>query len=218
VASLLDGVVLIRRFLMKKIILFLCCFVLLAGCSSSDENIVKPTNSQVVKLAVSNDGEYVITANSDENAYLWNLKDKTYKKVNKEPINTNSVYFVPDSDEYMYQLANSSKVLIKNIDGKVIKTFNPVFTTFGEAINHDLTTYVASDYQFNIYSINLKTNKRKQLFVSWCSSVEKDNKYNSNHPYKGKLPNGCIRYQSKLHLYGWWGKINCHPRFNVIDL
>ena len=176
-------------------LLFIIVFAL-SGCSHSEKKDQEPNNVMVV--SVSSDGKYAITSNMNRKAYIWNIKDKTYRTIRVKPVNIYSAFFIPDSHNIMIQNDKTNEVYIEDISGNVIKTFNPGFPVYGEAISSDLKTYVAADELFNIYAINLKDNNKQQLFVSWCNAGQKGSPYDMRKPYKGKLPNGCTGFTGSL--------------------
>ena len=182
---------------MLKIIplLFIIVFAL-SGCSHSEKKDQEPNNVMVV--SVSSDGKYAITSNMNRKAYIWNIKDKTYRAIRVKPVNIYSAFFIPDSHNIIIQNDKTNEVYIEDISGNVIKTFNPGFPVYGEAISSDLKTYVAADELFNIYAINLKDNNKQQLFVSWCNAGQKGSPYDMRKPYQGKLPNGCTGFTGSL--------------------
>ena len=137
-----------------------CLF--LTGCSNQQKT--KGIYPMVVSL--SSDGQYAISTNANRHAYLWNIKQRTYKKISDYPINIYSAYFIKNTDKYMYQHDKTNEVIIRNTKGKTIKTLNPGFPTYGEVINSNLTTYFAADNEFNVYKI--ARNEKTQINVSSC--------------------------------------------------
>jgi WD40 repeat protein len=149
-------------------------------------------------LSISTDGRYVITGNDNQTAFIWDIEKQIYNEIALKAINPYSIFFIPESHNVLIQNGDTNDVYIKNISGKVIKTFNPGFQVYGEAISSDLKTYVAADKLFNVYLFDVDTNKKKPLFVSWCNSPREGVDYDLKNPYKGNLPNGCTEFVSSL--------------------
>ena len=164
--------------------LFLC---LLTACSNNENKNKIPNRAMVV--SVSSNGEYAFTTNSDRNAYLWNIKDKTYQKINHGfPVNIYSAYFIPNTNLFMYQNDKTNEVIIENVNGKVIKTFNPGIPTYGEIISKNLKYYAASEVNYNTYIWNTETKTKKQVIVAWCMGDHKGKQY------AGSLPSECAPF------------------------
>ena len=161
--------------------LFLC---LLTACSNNENKNKIPNRAMVV--SVSSNGKYAFTTNSDRNAYLWNIKDKTYQKINHGfPVNIYSAYFIPNTNLFMYQNDKTNEVIIENVNGKVIKTFNPGIPTYGEIISKNLKYYATSEENWNAYLWNLDNNHKEQLIKAWCIGDHHGKKY------RGSLPVEC---------------------------
>ena len=173
----------------KHLVFSFCCLVFLIGCTQNHQKTIQ--EDYVVKLQISTNGRYVITNNINRHAYLWDIKNKTYKDLGA-PFNIYSAYFIPNTNNYMLQNDRNNQIEIYNADNqKLIKSFAWKFPTYGQAITKDLNHYVAANRWFDIYKYDLQMQKEKRLFVSWCYAKEDHTPYSSSNPYKGKLPNGC---------------------------
>ena len=142
---------------MKKAfnLLFISLFILLMiGCSNNQQN--KNQNNQVMDLSLSENGDYAITTNANRNSYLWNIKAQSYQKVNKLPVNIYSAYFIKGTPYYMYQQDKSKQVIVKDaITGKIIKSFNPGFSVYGQALSKNLNIYAGSEEKEIMHLIKL---------------------------------------------------------------
>ncbi len=173
------------------------CFAVSACKKSSDDN-GDNTQANVVMLSLSSDGKYVVTSNMNNRAYIWNINKKSHRRVGVKPVNVYSIYFIPQSQNILIQNADTHEVYIEDIAGNVIKTFNPGFQVYGEAISSDLKTYVAADEQFNVYKFNVDTMQKEQLYLSWCDVKKPNSPYDIEHPYYGDTPNGCAGFSGSL--------------------
>ena len=153
------------------------------GCSHSNSG-KRAHGNHVMVASISSDGRYVITTNLNRHAYLWDLKQHTQKQLPTYPVNIFSAYFVKHSHRFMIQNDASNEVLIKNVQGKTLKYFNPKVATRGEVITHDLSTWLGSDKFFQLYRHH--HGKTQQFFYYWCGPNYKDEK----KPPKG-MPYSC---------------------------
>jgi len=107
-------------------------------------------SGKVMVASVSSDGQYAITTDLKRMAVLWNLKRHSYKILDRKA-NIYSAYFIKNSNNFMWQHDTNNEVIIKNVNGKVIKKFNPGFPTYGQVITSDLEHYVAGDQDWALY-------------------------------------------------------------------
>ena len=172
---------------------FLVFFLLLplAACSSHCTTCDKNRNSvpeymkpEIMVLNVSTDGNYAVSSDLYQHIVLWNLKDKTYKIVAKNA-NVYSAYFIKNSDNFMYQSNKDNEVYVENVNDQIVKTFNPGFTTYGQAITSNLNFYIGIDDEDQIFTINngIKT----QLLWHYCGPAYK----NEGSPPPAGKPSVC---------------------------
>ena len=135
----------------------------LSGCADSNK---APADLNMV-VSVSSDGNYAIATNTNKQAVLWNLKDHSYKIVFKDA-NIYSAYFIKNTNDFMYQNDKTNEVVVENTDGKVIKTFNPGFPTYGEVMTSNLNTWFASDVNYEIYKMTIPQTKPEKMFAFFC--------------------------------------------------
>ena len=173
---------------------FIILIVSLLYLSACSDNNAKKIPNRAMVTSVSSNGEYAFTTNSDRNAYLWNIKDKTYQKINHGfPVNIYSAYFIPNTNLFMYQNDKTNEVIIENVNGKVIKTFQVNFPVYGEAITSDLDTWVASDKDFRLFF--RKNGKQEKILYHWCGpdyhqpKPPKGSYYTCSGFLSGQLPN-----------------------------
>ena len=110
-------------------------------------------SGKVMVTSVSSDGNYAITTDLSRKAVLWNLKKHT-KKILDRKANIYSAYFIKNSNNFMWQHDADNQVIVENIDGKIIKKFNPGFPTYGQVITTDLKSYVAGDEDWQLFLMN----------------------------------------------------------------
>jgi len=168
----------------------LCSFAL-TGCA--DSNKAPPDLNMVV--SVSSDGHYAIATNTNKQAVLWNLKDHSYKIIFKDA-NIYSAHFIKNTNDFIYQNDKTNEVVVENTDGKVIKTFNPGFPTYGEALTSNLNIYAAANEELSVYKINLSNNQKYVLNQSWCIQDHKGAKY------QGKGTSDCANFMSSNQTFG----------------
>ena len=148
----------------KFIVIFVLAILFsLAACSKQNNINEKshnlPDNIAMV-LSVSSDGNYAVTSNINMQLVLWDIKDHTHKII---ATNTNiySAYFIKNTHYFMWQNDDTNEVNIANINGQIIKSFNPGFPTYGQIITSDLQYYLASDEDWNIFRYS--KNQLKQI-------------------------------------------------------
>ena len=141
----------------------LLCSFMLTACSSSNQ---APPNLNMV-ISVSSDGNYAIATNTNKQAVLWNLKDHSYKIVFKNA-NIYSAYFIKNTNDFIYQNDKTNEVVVENVNGQTIKTFNPGFPVYSEIMTGDLKTYVATDVNYNTFWF--RNGQKKQLLYYFCST------------------------------------------------
>ncbi len=176
---------------MKKYILNIACagasIFCLTACGSSDK---APSDLNMV-ISVSTDGNYAIATNTNKQAILWNLKDHSYKIVFKNA-NIYSAYFIKNTNDFMYQNDATNEVVIEDVNGNIIKTFNPGFPTYGEVMTSDLTTWFASDVNYQIYKMTMQQTKPEQMFAFFCPP---------DHPNEA-IPKGAMTGCGSVQTYG----------------
>ena len=151
---------------------------------------------EVMVASISSDGRYIITTNANRHAYLWDVKNQTQKQLRTYPVNIYSAYFVPGKHQYLIQNDRSNQVLIKNINGKILKRFNPGFPSYGEIISKDLKHYYASDEHYNVFKLDTQKNHKQKLLLHYCPQD-----HNETY-YKGPLISTCSSFFSAKHLIG----------------
>jgi hypothetical protein len=147
---------------MRKVLLWLClCFSIITfvGCHKAINSGYK---GRIMVLSASSDGEYVISSSVDRHAVLWNLQQHTYKVLPMYPVNIYSAYFIKGTHDFMLQNSKTNQVIVENVFGKIIKTFNPGFPTYGQAITSDLNYYFGNKEEQ--HTIAILNGKRKQLY------------------------------------------------------
>ncbi len=177
--------------MIKNLLLMSLGLFTLAACADSNH---APPNLNMV-LSVSSDGNYAIATNTNKQAVLWNLKNHSYKIVFKDA-NIYSAYFIKNTDYFMYQNDANNNAVIEDVNGNVIKTFNPGFPTYGEAVTSNLRTYAASDENLSVYKIDLSNNQKYVLNQSWCLQDHNGAKY------KGQGTSTCLNFMSSDQTFG----------------
>lgn len=122
-----------------------------------------PNLNMVVSL--SSDGNYALSTNTNQQAILWNIKDKTYKIVANH-VNIYSAYFIKNTSDFIYQDNNSNSVIVENTNGQIIKQFNPDFPTYGEVMTSDLNTWIGADDKYQLFKI-ISDGQKQQFFYYW---------------------------------------------------
>ncbi|GGI83747.1 hypothetical protein [Legionella impletisoli] len=113
----------------------------------------KSTYSGTTMLSVSSDGRYVISAHYGRYLILWDIATQTKTILNRK-CNIYSPFFIPESHQFIWQNAKTNDVVLQDVQGHVIKTFNPGFQVYGHLINHALTHYVASTINWELHHFN----------------------------------------------------------------
>ena len=155
----------LRSFVLKWLIL-LCAFCLVS-CSRTDTNSKRAPPDLNMVISVSTDGHYAIATNTNKQAILWDLKDHHYKII-FDDANIYSAYFIKNTDDFMYQNDKTNEVTVENVNGQIVKTFNPGFPVYSEVMTSDLTTYVASDENYQTYWF--KNGLKKIILYYFCST------------------------------------------------
>ena len=162
---------------MKKIIF--CVFLFFSA------KIVFCSN-RIISMSLSYDAHYLLSVNMDRHAYIWNLKKHAVKKISQYPINVYSAYFIYNTNHYLIQNDTTNEVLIMNaVNNKVEKIIIIDKPVYGEAISSDVSKYVFTDKDYNVYFYDLKSGVRKKIKVSWCIGDHK------GKAYAGGLPSNC---------------------------
>lgn len=153
-------------------------------------------------VSVSTNGKYALTADYNKHAYLYDLDKKSVKDLGDD-YNPLSASFIPNTDMYLLQKDDNS-VVIYDTSQKEIKSFKVDILVKGDAINKDLSLFAYADSKSNMYIKNLKLNKTKDLFVSWCYGKSQSPYWRGN-PYEGDMPNGCAHLNSELPEFKFIG-------------
>lgn len=145
----------LTKFIALSILIF--CQTLWADqiSSSPDLNMV---------ISLSSDGNYAISTNTNQQAILWDIKDKTYRVIANNA-NIYSAYFIKNTNDFIYQDNKTNDVIVENTNGQIIKQFNPGFPTYGEVMTSNLTTWIGSDEQYQLFKIT--NNQKHQFFYNW---------------------------------------------------
>ena len=179
--------------MIKQLYAWILCVLSLAGCS--EPNKQAPPDLNMV-ISVSSDGHYAIATNTNKQAILWDLKDHNYKII-FDDANIYSAYFIKNTDDFMYQNDKTNEVIVENVNGQIVKTFNPGFPTYGEALTSDLYTYAAADEALSVYKIDLHNNQKSILNRSWCLQDHQGQKY------QGSGTSDCLNFISSNQLYNF---------------
>jgi WD40 repeat protein len=117
--------------------------------SACSQDSAPPTSLDfIASLSVSSGGRYVISASSEKNIRLWDLKTHKSSTISNNG-NLFSAYFVKRKQVFLWQGLNNI-VHLTNIDGKDVKKW-PHFPTYGHVISSDLSKYYSADTDWNIY-------------------------------------------------------------------
>lgn len=111
--------------------------------------LFKPTNN-IFMLSMSTDGHYIASTHLNGDVILWDVEKQESKRIAKHA-NIYSAYFIKNTDDFMWQDDKTNEVIVENINGTVIKQFNPGFPTYGQVMTSDLKHYIASDEDWNLY-------------------------------------------------------------------
>ncbi len=151
---------------MKKFYAF--SFALFALLTSSCSNKV-PANDhgKIMALSLSSNGQYVISTDISRHAVLWDLKQHAHKIIGSK-INIYSAYFVKNTNNFMYQNDINNEVIIRNLNGDIVKKIQPGFPTYGQIITSNLQTHFSSDNNFNVFRI--KNGVKTRIFYYSCPS------------------------------------------------
>ena len=118
-----------------------------------------PDNIAMV-VSVSSDGGYAVSSNLNQQLVLWDIKNKTHKVIATNA-NIYSAYFIKNTHYFMWQNDDTNEVNIANINGQIIKSFNPKFPTYGQVITSNLQYYITSDVDWNMFTYD--NGKIKQI-------------------------------------------------------
>ncbi|WP_133130920.1 hypothetical protein [Legionella yabuuchiae] len=110
----------------------------------------KSTYSGPTMISVSSDGRYVISGHYGRYLILWDVATQT-KTILNRTCNIYSPFFIPDSHIFLWQQAKTNEVFVQDVQGHVIKSFNPGFQVYGHIMNHDLTNYIASKINWELH-------------------------------------------------------------------
>lgn len=153
-----------KRFI-KQFMLFFVILLSLAGWLFHANNPTGFNQIGVVMVAsVAMNGKYAVTTNANRELILWNIGNKT-KKTISNIANIYSAYFIKNTDDFMWQNDLTNEVIIQNINGDIIKSFNPGFPTYGQVMTSNLQYYFGSDAKWNVFEIHNKLKRKiKQGF------------------------------------------------------
>lgn len=107
----------------------------------------------VMVTSVSSDGRYAITTSVNKRAYLWDLNNHRRSLISADA-NIYSAYFIKHSNDFIWQDEKTRHVIVQNTKGQRLKDFDPGFVSYGEVMTTDLNTYIASDFDWNLFKIN----------------------------------------------------------------
>ena len=144
-------------------------------------------SAHIMVLSLSSDAKYAISSNLNRHAVLWNLQKHTYKVLPTYPVNIYSAYFIKGTYDFLIQNDKTNQVLVENVSGKIVKTLNPGFPTYGEVMTSNLQNYFASKQNYNIYKIDNQGNKT-QLLYFYCGP-----NFHKPAPPKG-MPHACMGF------------------------
>ena len=156
-----------RVYLLIGIIVLFLCFVWIYVHRYIAHNVSQHSSydiGQVMVVSVSSDGSYAVSTGLKRRTVLWDLQNHT-KKILDKTANIYSAYFIKNTNNFMWQHDTDNEVIIENIDGKVIKRFNPGFPSYGEAITKDLKTYFGSNEKWDIYKIDFHKDVFKKMIM-----------------------------------------------------
>jgi tricorn protease-like protein len=155
---------------------------------------ISVANATMFRLAMSTDGKFVIATDGYKNAYLYDLDNKKVKQVNKDAVNMYSPNFIKNTHNFIYQNDKDTIVSIVDADNmKVIKTFDPTFKSYGQAINQDMTRYASTQENQLMLIMSIKNGKygitgRPTPYGTWQPSFTPDQKYViATSTYDGEL-------------------------------
>ncbi|WP_150465037.1 WD40 repeat domain-containing protein [Francisella sp. SYW-2] len=138
-------------------------------------------------LSVSTDGKYVVSANSDGNVYLYDLNNKSIKKISNKTINVFSANFIKDTHDFIYQTYNDNVVYIINADTlKTIKSFTGQKNSVMQTVNKDLNTYAFATWNGYINIAQIKGDKLGHIYSYGNQFMNMDSKLIPTF-YKNKL-------------------------------
>ena len=147
---------LIKKLSLTIFALFIC------SCS---KYIPQNDHGKIMVLSLSSNGNYALSTDMSRHAVLWDIKNKTYT-ILASKVNLYSAYFIKNTNNLMYQNDTNNEVIIRNINGPIIKKINPGFPSYGQIITSDLSSYFASDENFNIFHIT--SNNKTKIFSYFC--------------------------------------------------
>ncbi|WP_265658523.1 hypothetical protein [Francisella philomiragia] len=137
--------------------------------------------AQQTSISISSNGQYAISVDGAGNAYLWNLREHSSENIAGK-YNHKSAYFLPNSDNYLLQDKNDTKIIVNNISGKEVFSFDPKLEANSHAISSDLKYYVTSNYEFDTYMFLAQEDKKRHLIVNWCMGDHGGKQYQGNNP------------------------------------
>ncbi|QEO57023.1 WD40 repeat domain-containing protein [Francisella marina] len=138
-------------------------------------------------LSVSTDGKYVVSANNDGNVYLYDLNNKSIKKISNKTVNVFSANFIKDTHDFIYQTYNDNVVYIINADTlKTIKSFTGQKNSVMQTVNKDLNTYAFATWNGYINIAQIKGDKLGHIYSYGNQFMNMDSKLIPTF-YKNKL-------------------------------
>ncbi len=107
----------------------------------------------VMVTSVSSDGHYAVTSDSLKRIILWDLQRHKARLIANKA-NIYSAYFIKHSDKFIWQDLAHNRVYVEDVQGHIIKSFQPGFPSYGQVMSTDLKYYIASDIDFNLFVIS----------------------------------------------------------------
>jgi hypothetical protein len=129
---------------LKHTLILLCIF--LAGCIAQ----TPPVEDGIMALGISSSGKYVIGSTLRKKLILFNTTKQTEEVLSKQA-NIYSANYVKNNDAFIWQDDKSNVVNVETPTLKVIKIFHPGFASYGEILGSDLSTFIASSVDFNLF-------------------------------------------------------------------
>lgn len=93
-------------------------------------------------VSLSSDGHYAISANQLHQAILWNLSNHKFRLLS-EQVNPNSVYFIKDSDRFIWQTLSDNDVHLQNVQSDLLLSFH-VEPLYAQVMSQFMRHYFAS--------------------------------------------------------------------------
>ncbi len=104
----------------------------------------------VMVTSVSSDGHYAVTSDSLKRIILWDLQRHKARLIANKA-NIYSAYFIKHSDKFIWQDLAHNRVYVEDVQGHIIKSFQPGFASYGQVMSTDLQYYIASNDNWNLF-------------------------------------------------------------------